>query len=158
LLFDGVDWNGLPAIFEHGDFSSPNLLIEESRLGVVDWELADPFGLPMTDFFFLLTYLAFAKQGARNNPTYLRAFHDAFFDNVGWARPYGHDFAEKVGVDPCYLVPLFVTCWMRYVSGLVQRLDAEENGISDDVLHWLQTNRYYLLWRHTIANLDLLHF
>jgi len=58
--------SGIPLLFEHGDLSSPNILIEgEAKVGVVDWELANPKGLPVVDLFFFLTYMAFAQAAAK---------------------------------------------------------------------------------------------
>ena len=38
---------GLPLVLEHGDTSHPNLLLRRfGDLAVVDWELANPDGLP----------------------------------------------------------------------------------------------------------------
>src|SRR5262249_20122804 len=56
----------LPLVFEHGDLSHPNImLLKNGAPGVVDWELAEPRGLPACDLFFFLTYIAFALHNAR---------------------------------------------------------------------------------------------
>jgi aminoglycoside phosphotransferase (APT) family kinase protein len=64
----------LPAVLEHGDFSHPTLmLLDNGRVGVVDWEMADLDGLPCHDLVFFLTYAAFARENARENNRYLPA-------------------------------------------------------------------------------------
>ncbi|HUR37293.1 MAG TPA: phosphotransferase, partial [Terriglobales bacterium] len=46
---------GMLSVFEHGDLSHPNLLLaDNNKLGVLDWEEADPQGLPAVDLFFFL--------------------------------------------------------------------------------------------------------
>ena len=75
----------IPLVFEHGDFSAPNILIDGNhRLGVVDWELAEPLGLPAADLLFFLSYVAFSREGAEKSEQYLSAFRRAF-----WAQKPG---------------------------------------------------------------------
>src|SRR5258706_183278 len=87
----------LPLVFEHGDLSHPNvMLLKNGAVGVVDWELAEPRGLPAYDLFFFLTYAAFAAQNARKSGDYLAAFRAAFFGPAAWARPYVADYARRL--------------------------------------------------------------
>ena len=47
-LTGSLQRQGVPLVFEHGDLSAPNILLSEAgELGVVDWELARPRGLPV---------------------------------------------------------------------------------------------------------------
>lgn len=49
----------IPQVWLHGDFKVENLVVDArtSRLaGVIDWELAEPEGLPFLDLWFLLLY------------------------------------------------------------------------------------------------------
>jgi aminoglycoside phosphotransferase len=147
----------MPLVMEHGDFSSPNILQDENgRAGVVDWELAEPQGLPAADLFFFLTYIAFAKQNARKNADYLKAFQQAFFGPKAWAWPHVARYRERLNLAPEMMAPLFVATWGRYVAGLVDRLQesGEAGGmVGDETMKWLRTNRYYVLWRYTIGHL-----
>ena len=147
----------LPLVMSHEDFSPPNILqADDGSIGVVDWELAEPQGLPASDLFFFLTFIAFARNGARKNEMYLRAFRQAFFDSNAWARPYVERYCERLNVSPEMLAPLFVATWSRYVAGLVARLQADtaaNQQIDQATLKWLKTNRYYQLWKFTIENL-----
>ena len=80
----------LPLVIEHGDLCHPNLLLlDGGGLGVIDWELAEPRGLPTYDLFFFLTYAAFAQRNARDNSQYVSAFQAAFFGRSAWARQIG---------------------------------------------------------------------
>jgi hypothetical protein len=147
----------MPLVMEHGDFSSPNILQDENgRVGVVDWELAEPKGLPVADLFFFLTYIAFARQNARKNAEYLKAFQEAFFGPKAWAWPYVTRYRERLNLAPDMLAPLFGVTWGRYVAGLVMRLqESNEAGgiVGNETVKWLRSNRYYVLWRFTIENL-----
>ncbi|MDZ7360041.1 MAG: aminoglycoside phosphotransferase family protein [candidate division KSB1 bacterium] len=146
----------VPLVMEHGDFSSPNILQDESgRAGVVDWELAEPQGLPAADLFFFLTYIAFAKQNARKNADYLKAFQQAFFGPQAWALPYVARYRERLNLAPEMLAPLFIATWGRYVAGLVGRLqESNEAGgmVGDETVKWLRSNRYYILWQHAVEH------
>jgi aminoglycoside phosphotransferase (APT) family kinase protein len=144
----------VPLVFEHGDLSAPNLLLHgKDRLGVVDWELAEPQGLPAVDLFFFLTYIAFARRRFRTQRHYRAAFHNAFFGPTAWARPYVRRYAEHMHLSPLVLKPLFILCWSRYVANIVLRLNdlhGPKAELSNTTAAWLRTNRYYTLWRHTV--------
>lgn len=144
-----------PLVLSHEDLSHPNILItEEDRVQVVDWELAEPEGLPALDLFFFLTYLAFARHGARKNAEHLAAFHEAFFGTQAWAKEYIARYAECLRVPASALPALFVLCWTRYLIGLVTRLHEPHEPhakLDHDTLKWLRHNRYYALWRHALS-------
>jgi aminoglycoside phosphotransferase (APT) family kinase protein len=148
-----------PLVFEHGDFSSPNILMRPGGdVGVVDWELAEPHGLPAVDLFFFLNYLAFARNQAETPEDCVGAFHDAFFGPQAWAREYVARYGEALGLPVAALRPLFIACWSRYVAGLVGRLNdlgAEPRAEPDpETTAWLRNNRYFHLWRHAVQCAD----
>ena len=161
-LIQSVRNTHFPLVFEHGDLSSPNILIgQDSKIKVVDWELAEPNGLPVIDLIFFLTYIAFAKLSASDNKTYLKAFDNAFFGNNAWASKYIRRFAQELGLSRNLLKILFLHCWCRYVSGLVWRLNessTEATKQQDNTIKWLRSNRYYLLWKYALTNSENLLF
>jgi aminoglycoside phosphotransferase len=145
----------LPLVFEHGDLCHPNLLLlKDGRLGVLDWELAEPHGLPACDLFFFLNYAAFARRSVSNNRRAVQVFQEAFFGRTAWAWPYIQHYAARLQLSPHLLTPLFVMGWVRYVVGLLTRLGAtrQATGILAADAAWLRTNRYYALWQYTIAH------
>lgn len=148
----------IPLVMEHGDFSSPNILQDEfGRVGVVDWELAEPKGLPAADLFFFLTYIAFTRQNARKNADYLKAFQQAFFGSQAWASSYVMRYRERLNLTSDMLAPLFVATWGRYVAGLLLRLqESNEAGslVGNETIKWLRLNRYYMLWRYAIEHVS----
>jgi aminoglycoside phosphotransferase len=141
-------------VFEHGDFSPPNILADhDGTIGIVDWELAEPDGLPALDLFFLLAATAFARDGASTEEGYVASFHRAFFGASAWARPYISRYAQRLGLSQHLLAPLFVLCWSRYVTTLAGRLHDIEGGILDsDTAAWLRSNRYYSLWNYAVTH------
>jgi len=152
----------IPLVMSHEDFSPPNILqAENGSIGVVDWELAEPQGLPTSDLFFFLTYIAFARNSARKNEAYLKAFQQAFFNSNVWARPYVTRYCERLKLSHEMLAPLFVSTWGRYVAGLIARLqESGEAGstVGNETVKWLKTNRYYVLWRYAIEYVKELQF
>jgi aminoglycoside phosphotransferase len=152
----------IPLVFEHGDMSSPNILITpENHLGVVDWELAEIKGLPTVDLFFFLTYVAFSRHRATRLKDQLAAFHKAFFTAKAWTKPYVQDFVSELGLAKEAVRPLFVLCWMRYVANLIARLSVAASNTADfenNHGRWLENNRYFALWKHSIDFYDELGF
>jgi len=146
----------LPLVMEHGDFSPPNILqTENGNIGVVDWELAEPQGLPASDLFFFLTYIAFARNGARKNADYLKAFQQAFFAPNAWARPHIERYCERLNLSHEMIAPIFISTWARYVAGLMARLQGSNEAgsmVGNETVKWLRSNRCYVLWRCAIEN------
>ena len=160
-LCDGLCDPRLPLVFEHGDLSSPNILMSDSReIGVVDWELAEPNGLPAVDLFFFLSYIAFARSNAKKNPRFLSAFQNGFFGPEAWAIPHIVSYREALQLAPGFLKPLFIACWSRYVVSLVTRL--QEHNRSDRLCgkdaEWLRSNRYYAMWQYAVMHADKIAF
>ena len=147
------DWD-VPLVFEHGDFSPPNILVDhDGTIGIVDWELAQPDGLPALDLFFFLAAAGFARDGASTEEGYLSSFRRTFFGRSAWARPYITRYTHRLGLSRPLLEPLFVLCWSRYVTTLAGRLHDIEGGILDsDTTAWLRSNRYYALWNYAVTH------
>lgn len=144
-----------PLVFEHGDLSAPNILrTRQDRVGVVDWELAEPRGLPGQDLFFFLAFVAFSRSRATTLEARVAAFHRAFFGPHAWAGPYVERYARALGLRRELIRPLFVACWARYALRLSERVAriSGSAGISDDGARWLSRNRYFALWRHAVRH------
>ncbi len=149
---------GFPLVFEHGDLSAPNLLVlKDGRLGVVDWEMAEPSGPPAVDLFFFLTFVAFARHRAQKERDYLDAFYRAFFGPDAWARPYVTRYAERLQLQPEAIRALFVLCWSRYIWNLAALLRGSGSMLEEETPNWLRQNRYFSLWRHTLAHVGKLN-
>lgn len=147
---------GLPLVFEHGDLSSPNLLLQrDGRAGVLDWELATPRGLPAVDLFFFLAFIAFARERAKRPDQYVAAFRHAFFGPDAWARPYIAQYAASVGVPKPALGPLFLLCWSRYLANLPDRMSwAVARRLGPDELAEIRRDRYWHLWKYAAEHSD----
>ncbi len=153
---DGRD--KLPLVLHHGDFSSPNLLVNDTfQLGVVDWELAQPQGLPLLDMFFVTSYFAFCRQQAARADDCTSAFREAFFGKSAWARPHTRAHIAETQIPQAWAVPLFVLCWAGYVAGLAERLLMPgADTIGQNERRWLRSNRYYQIWQYAVEHVDAL--
>jgi hypothetical protein len=68
----------LPLIFEQRDCSPWNILMSDhGDITVLDWESAEPNGLPALDLIYFLTYLAFFIEGAMETGNYLEVYRNA---------------------------------------------------------------------------------
>jgi hypothetical protein len=102
-------------VFLHGDPTTLNVLVADDQIGLVDWENAEPAGLPLWDVLhFVSAYAAWGAQraGRRWTPGVARAtllepspFHSMLVDAVGRYR-------ATVGVPAEAVVPLVFTWWM----------------------------------------------
>jgi aminoglycoside phosphotransferase (APT) family kinase protein len=106
----------LPLVFQHGDPGTWNLLItRDGRPAFLDWEAAEPHGMPLWDLFYFMRSFGIGVAGATGGDT-LQAFADQFlFDTA-----VSHGLAEvverhceRVGIDRSLVEPLFFTCWMH---------------------------------------------
>jgi hypothetical protein len=146
----------MPLVFEHGDLSSPNLMmLNDGRAGVLDWELGNPRGLPAVDLFFFLAFIAFARERATTPERCVAAFRGAFFGRSAWAQPYIARYAAAVGVPAAALVPLFLLCWSHYLASLPQRMAwALGRDLAPDEMADVRRDRYWHLWKYAAENTD----
>ncbi len=108
----------LPVVFEHGDFSHPNLFVaEDGELVAIDWERGEPRGLPLHDATFFAAYLAESVDRPKSEAELVAAHHRAV-GTGGWARPELDLYAEQLGLDRRVLPLLELACWTRSLAGL----------------------------------------
>jgi|GEM_PF-6975038 len=97
----------LPLMRKHGDFKMGNLLFDgDGHLcALIDWDGSVPLGLPLADFFTLVTYNHKDESGARN---FLALNREV---SVDWAvrdfyRGLLGELSEILGIDSDLLTPL----------------------------------------------------
>jgi hypothetical protein len=109
--------NPVPAVMMHGDCGAWNLRVaSDGRVVFLDWEAADPLGLPLWDVFHLFRSVAvLAPKGIIPRRRIERIMRHLVEDG-----PIGERFiaavrshAEAVGLEPAHIEPLFHLCWMH---------------------------------------------
>lgn len=109
--------SAFPTVFQHGDPGTWNLMIQDDgRLAVLDWEAAEPTGIPLWDlFYFLRSYAAGAakKEGIGDR---IQAFRHQFLEETPINRlitQSARHYADRIGVAPEFIQPLLYACWMH---------------------------------------------
>lgn len=153
-LLEPLRTAALPAVFEHGDMSHPNLLLDtDGSLQVIDWERATERGVPGHDLVFFLQYLAESERSAFTRPEQCAAFDAAFAAPDGWARRALAAHLRARGVDPALLDALVLTSWARSAATLVDRLrpgsDELQTG-GEALVSAVRDDRDVVLWRHAV--------
>jgi hypothetical protein len=135
---------GLPLVFQHGDPGPWNLLVtREGRPAFLDWEAADPEGLPLWDIFhFLRSFgLAISRRTGRSDP--IRSFTEQVLADSDLSRLIAQAttrFCAATALRPELVEPLFYLCWMHRALKEVPRLHPAR----------LDTGRYVNVLRRAI--------
>jgi hypothetical protein len=108
--------DSLPIVFEQGDLWTGNVLVQEDgQLAVLDWESADPEGLPARDLLYFLADLVF------------------FYDNAFGSRQFGASY--RASLDPTTPTgAVWAECLERY-AGALQLTPHELQGLR--LLAWM---------------------
>lgn len=119
-----------PLVFQHGDPGPWNMLVTpRGRIAVLDWEAAEPQGMPLWDlFYFLRSYCVDVARGQGVNDV-LRGFQTQFMA----ATPMGdfvvdtvQHYCTQIGLPATVVKPLFYTCWMHRALKEATRLPVDK--------------------------------
>ena len=148
----GLREGGAVWVYEHGDLSGPNLLLDRGRPAVVDWELGTPHGVLASDLFLLLGFAVFARDRAATGPAARAALRGAFYGGEPWASRWVQRYAERVGLEASRLPALYVLAWARNVASYVERLDADRDALdaTGDLRAWLRRERAFAAWEDAL--------
>lgn len=120
----------VPVVFQHGDPGVQNLLaIPGDRVAVLDWENAEPEGVPLWDLLhFLRSYAILAsRRTGVHAPLAAAARH--FFQESPFTSLLADSVAaycRQVGVQTALVAPLFYSCWVYQALKEATRLTAAE--------------------------------
>ena len=148
-----LDGRELPVVFEHGDPAHPNLiLLEDGRLGAVDWERGEADGLPLHDLSIALAYISAAERRATEPRAQATAFSEALQRPDGWAAQALTHAAARSGIDARLGRALVVAAWTRSVAWLATAVEA--STADRKTVDWLMGDRAVALWRASLAMAD----
>lgn len=107
----------LPFVAAHHDLTMWNLLYDEQAgLAVLDWEAAEPFAFPLTDFYYALTDAAAAAGGYRHR---MQAFRDCFELGGRWNALAGRleaQLCQSLALPPDFARLCFHACWLHHAA------------------------------------------
>jgi hypothetical protein len=108
---------GLPLVFQHGDPGPWNVIItREGRPAFLDWEAAEPEGMPLWDVFHFLRSYSFMVSRAAGTRDALASFSEHWLAESGINRllvETTRRFCAKTGLAAALVEPLFYLCWMH---------------------------------------------
>jgi hypothetical protein len=138
----------LPLVCEHRDFGPWNLVLPaDGGLGVLDWEGAEPRGLPGLDLLYFHAYCSFflddALRTGRFRASYRRLLDPGTLQGgvLGEALAL---YAERTGVSAEALDALRLLVWPLHARSEHRRLMADAEGRPDPAL--LRRSLFVELW------------
>jgi len=121
----------LPRVFQHGDPGIWNFLATNSSVALLDWEAAEPEGIPLWDLlYFLRSYGAMRARGRRaerdRNALEAILFGDSSL--ARWSRDVIRRYCREIDLDPSLIEPLFHVCWMHRAVKEASRIRPRERA------------------------------
>jgi hypothetical protein len=122
----------LPLVCEQRDFAPWNVLADQTgALTILDWESAEPDGLPALDLIYFLSYLSFFRDGATRTGR-VRASYRASLDprtfTGGVRAACLARYARETGLDLGALPGLSMLTWMVHARSEYRRFVADAGG------------------------------
>jgi phosphotransferase family enzyme len=105
----------------HQDLTMANVLVDDERLGLVDWASSRPDGLPLTDFFYAALDARAAVDGYRDR---VNALRECFSPNGDWFTRVGTLEAavtRRLGIDSELADRAFMACWENHAANEQRR-------------------------------------
>jgi aminoglycoside phosphotransferase (APT) family kinase protein len=127
-----------PAVFQHGDPGTWNLLVtEENQVAFLDWENALEHGIPLWDLlYFLRSYCVAAGQKSGNYGVLPAIEHFMLEDSplAEFIVDAFQRYCQRVTLDPALVEPLFFMNWVFW--GVKQAALVEAVGLQ--TAHYVQ--------------------
>jgi hypothetical protein len=122
----------LPLVPEHRDCSPWNVILSRSGdPALLDWESAEPEGLPLMDLVYFLANSAFVLDGALERGTTRRSYANLLDPTSGHGSVAAEciaAYADGIGLDPACAGPLRLLCWLVHSRSEFDHLDADGGG------------------------------
>jgi hypothetical protein len=144
----------LPLVCEQRDFSPWNILLTPNGdLAVLDWESAEPQGLPALDLIYCLTYFAFFLDGAADEVSFLKSYHigkdpRSFTGSINAACL--QRYVKTLGLSTSYLRALRLLTWMLHSRSEHRRLVSDTGH--EPMSEALDRGLFLNLWRQELAS------
>jgi SAM-dependent methyltransferase len=140
--------DGMRLVFQHGDPGPWNLLVTpDGEPAFLDWEAADPEGMPLWDLFHFLRSFGFSISKKAGKHDHIRSFADQMLAASKLNRllvETSARYCAETSLPPSLVEPLFYLCWMHRAVKEASRLPHER----------LQSGRYFNLLRLAVEQRD----
>jgi Phosphotransferase enzyme family len=107
----------VPFVATHGDLTMANVVVRrDGGIGIVDWEAAEPSGLPLGDFYYAVVDAAAAGKSYADRPA---AYRRCFLDDGPPARVVRKiclGLCRSIGVSDACGVLAFHSCWLHHAD------------------------------------------
>jgi hypothetical protein len=144
----------LPLVCEQRDCSPWNILIaKDGGLVLLDWESAEPRGLPVLDLIYFLTYLSFFLDGAMDSQRFRESYRAALDPTTFTGRVVAEcqrHYLTRVGLGPQVLRPLRLLTWLIHSQSDYRRLAAGGPGQPNPAD--LRRSLFVSLWEEELAH------
>lgn len=125
----------LPLVCEQRDCSPWNIFIsDDGQLVILDWEAAEPRGLPVLDLVYFLTYWVFFLEGAMDSQRFREAYRESLDPDTftgGVVAECQQRYLDRLGLSQNVLLPLRLLTWLVHSQSAHKRSAAEDDGRPD---------------------------
>lgn len=138
----------LPVVPEQRDFAPWNLRVDDrGRLGVLDWESAEPNGLPALDLVYFLAYLAFDIENAITSGRPLETYRLLFDKRTpigAVATECMARYSDALALRETDLIALRLLAWLIHTPSDYRRLEPAGGGAPRPTA--LRSSLFFALW------------
>lgn len=112
-----IEYNQIPLVFQHGDPGRWNVFVTPNgRISFLDWEAAEPNGMPLWDLLYFLRSFCMAVAESHGAHNRLQSLERFFLNNSLFAELAVEsisNYCVETGLASSVVEPLFYTCWMH---------------------------------------------
>jgi hypothetical protein len=118
--------DSIPCVASHNDLTMWNVLVQESRLGILDWEGARSRGIPLVDLFYAVVDAAAACESYRDR----RAAFESCLTGVRREsmEPLVQRVGQPLGLSREAVEVCFHLCWLGHAANEVRRRPKDPAG------------------------------
>lgn len=144
-----------PTAVEHGDLSHPNVLWSQWGIAVVDWETGHRAGVIGADAAVFLSFLEFAKAGARGKEAEAEVYVEGLLRSGASARDRLIAYLQQQKVGEEWVDHVLLAAWSRISLAVFPRLVSGSSGDqrTDLARRLFRASRSTLLWNLTLDRL-----